>query len=229
MFSLRGRPTGRFGDTEPALATDVSLRARPRPLTGDVFAALSSTEFFLGRPRPRLGDICAGLSSEESLRGRPRPRLGERITTGLESSCTIVGWGRALFLSDDPVVVENERACSLVTEVLVISGIVIDMLASKGCSTVLLAGDVANARGRSVEIKVVVCGINTESSLLRNIQSSPAGGSSTPVATGRACSTLPGGVDTLLFASARGSRSSSVLVGIGLIWGSGRVWGSAAT
>jgi hypothetical protein len=110
MLSLRGRPTGRLGDTEPALVTDASLRGRPRPLTGDVFAALSSEEFFLGRPRPRVGDVCAGLSGEESLRGRPRPRLGERITTGLESSCTIVGWGRALCLSGDAVVVVNERA-----------------------------------------------------------------------------------------------------------------------
>ena len=108
MLSLRGRPTGRLGDTEPALVTNASLRGRPQPLTGDVFAALSSEEVFLGRPRPRVGDGCAGLSSEQSFRGRPRPRLGERITTGLESSCTIVDWSRALFLAGDAVVVENE-------------------------------------------------------------------------------------------------------------------------
>lgn len=224
VLTLRGRPTGRFGDTEPALVTDVSLRGRPRPLTGDVFAALSSKEFFLGRPRPLVGDVCAGLSTEGSLRGRPRPRvgdvctgfsnegilrgrprprLGERITTGLESSCTMVGWGRALFLSGDAVVVENERASSLLNDVLARSGIVIDMLASKGCSAVLLAGDVANSRGRSVDIKVVVCGCKTESSLRRNIQSSPAGGSSTTAATGGACSTLSGEVRRVERASSR--------------------------
>ena len=110
MLSLRGRPTGRLGDTEPALVTDASLRGRPRPLTGDVFAALSSEEFFLGRPRPRVGDVGAGRSGEESLRGRPRPRLGERTMTGLESSCTTGGCFAGLFLSGDTVVVENERA-----------------------------------------------------------------------------------------------------------------------
>jgi hypothetical protein len=196
--------------------TDVSLRGRPRPLTGDVFAALSSKDSFLGRPRPRVGDVCAGLSSEESFRGRPRPRLGERITTGLESSCTVVGWARALFLSGDAVVVENERACSLVTDVLVRSGIVIDMLASKGCSAVLLAGDVAISRGRSVGIEVVACGTSTESSLPRNIQSSPAGGSLTSPATGGACSTLPVELVTLECVSARACGNLSVLEGIGL-------------
>ena len=102
-------------------------------------------------------------------------------------------------------------------DVLVGSEAVIDMLASKGCSAVLLAGDVANWGGRSVVIEVVACGSSTESSLLRNIQSSPAGGSSTSTATGGARSSLPGELNILLLVPARGSGSSSALAGIGLI------------
>jgi hypothetical protein len=194
VLSLRGRPTGRFGDTEPALSIEASLRGRPRPLTGGVFRALSSEGFFLGLPGPRVGDVCAGLSSEESLRGRPRPRLGERITAGLESRCIIADCTRALFLSGDAVVVEKERACNFGSDVLVKSGATIGTLASRGCSAVLLAGDGANSRGRSCGFVLVACGTNTESSLLRNIQSSPSGGASESAASGGARWALSGEV-----------------------------------
>jgi hypothetical protein len=113
VLSFRGRPTGRFGDIEPALSGEVSLRGRPRPLTGEVFEALSTSEFFLGRPRPRAGDVCADLSSEESLRGRPGPRLGDRTVEEPESTPTVKGCIRSLSLSNVAAVVETPWTCTL--------------------------------------------------------------------------------------------------------------------
>jgi hypothetical protein len=173
MLSLRGRPTGRLGDIKPALSVELSLRGRPRPLTGDVIEVLSVDKLFLGRPRPRVGDVCTCLSSEESLRGRPGPRLGDVIMAGPGPISTVEGCIRSRSLSDVAAVVENTRARILLTGSLMGSDVIIEILTSKGCSAVLLTGDVAELWDRSCRFEAVACGTTTESSLPRYIQSSP--------------------------------------------------------
>jgi hypothetical protein len=88
---------------------------------------------------------------------------------------------RDLSLSSAAVVVENDPTCSLLNDPLGISRSPIGMLASKGCSAVLLTGDVTNLCDRSSSFEVEIGEIPTESSLWRKTQSSPVGRFSEPI------------------------------------------------